>query len=87
MFRKKCIATVLSPVISEVLQVDIFSFTLQPAALWLLMTHFQQTVTLVGLELDGVGVMRGGRVSRGVGVNRRYPRRREMRGGAFLMED
>ena len=73
--------------ISEVLQVDIFSFILQPAALWLLMTHFQQTVTRVGLELDGVGVMRGGRVARGGGVARRYPRRRERKGGTLEMGD
>ena len=79
--------------ISEALQVDIFSFILQPAALWLLMTHFQQTVTWIGLELDGVGVMRGGGVSRGGGdirgggVTRRYPRRRERKGGALLMGD
>ena len=80
-------ATVPSPVISEVLQVDIFHFILQLAALWLLMTHFQQTVTRVGLELDGVGVMRGGGVSRGGGVTRRYPSRREGRGGALFMGD
>ena len=55
------------------------------------MTHFQQTVTRVGLELDGVGVLRGGGVSRGGGVTRggrvtrRYPRRRERKGGALLM--
>ena len=73
--------------ISEVLQVDIFSFILQPAALWLLMTHFQQTVTWVGLELNGVGVSRGGWVSREGGVTSRYPRRREGRGGALLMGD
>ena len=85
--------------ISEELQVDIFSFILQLAALWLLMTHFQQTVTRVGLELDGVGVSRGGWVTRGGGdirgggftrgggVTSRYPRRREGRGGALLMGD
>ena len=81
MFRKKCIATVHSPVISEVLQVDIFSFILQLAALWLLTTHVQQTITRVGLELNGAGVSRGG------GVTRRYPRRRERKGGALSMED
>ena len=67
--------------INEVLQVDIFIFILQLAALWLLMTHFQQTLTRVGLELNGVGVTRRG------GVARRYPRRRERRGGALLMGD
>ena len=73
--------------ISEALQVDIFSFILQLAALWFLMTHFQQTVTWVGLELDGVGVVREGGDSREGGVTRRYPKRREQRGGALLMGD
>ena len=37
---------------------------------WLLMTHFQQTVTWVGLELEGAGVIREGGVSKGGGVIR-----------------
>ena len=49
------------------------------------MAHFQHTVTWVGLELDGVGVIRRGGVTRGGGVTRRYPRRRERKGGALLM--
>ena len=45
------------------------------------MTHFKYTVTWVGLELDGVGVIKrggvssGGGVSRGGGATRRYFRR------------
>ena len=55
----------------EALQVfDIFSFILHLAAHWLLMAHFQQTVTWVGLELEGAGVIREGGVSKGGGVTR-----------------
>ena len=41
-----------------------------PGCSWLLMAHFQQTVTWVGLELDGAGVIREGGVSKGGGVTR-----------------
>ena len=62
------------------------------------MTHFQQTVTRVGLELDVVGAMIVGGVARGVvnkggvhtrggGVTRRYLSMRESKGGALLMGD
>ena len=37
---------------------------LQLCAHWLLMAHFQQMVTWVGLELDGAGVIREGGVTR-----------------------
>ena len=40
------------------------------AANWLLMAHFQQTVTWVGLKLEGAGVVREGGVSKGGGVTR-----------------
>ena len=62
--------TVHTTVICEALQIDIFTFILQPAAHWLLMAHFQWVVTWVGLELDVVGVTRGGGVNKGGGVTR-----------------
>ena len=83
----------------EALQVlDIFSFILQLGAHSLLVTHFQQMVTWVGLELDGAGVIRGdvnvigGGVSRGGGVTRggvtiRYLQSRKSNGEVLLVGD
>ena len=61
--------TVHTTVISEKLQVDIFSFV-QLAAYQLLMAYFQQTVTWIGLELNAVGVTGKGWATRESGVTR-----------------